>query len=121
MDWTPQPLAITVGSHKLRWTYAKDGSESVGQDRAWLDQVTYVPAPGVSQPVYMLLPKLRLRDGLFQFDLLGEPGKAITVEFSTNLHAWSPLVTITNQAGSTRFVDPDTTARPARYYRIRTP
>ena len=121
VGWTPQTLAVTGGTHTLRWTYAKDGSAAVGQDRAWLDQVNYSPAPGVWQPVYVLQPKVRLRDGLFQFDLLGEPGKTITVELSTTLHDWSPLVTVTNQTGAARFVDVDTTANPSRFYRVRSP
>lgn len=121
MNWTPQTLPVSGGSHTLRWTYAKDGSSAFGQDRSWLDQVSYVPAPGVSQPVYLLQPKVRLRDGLFQFDLLGEPGKTITVELSINLRDWSPLATITNQTGTARFIDPAKIAHPTRFYRVRTP
>jgi hypothetical protein len=34
----------------LRWTYAKDGSVSAGQDAAWLDQVTVVATPADAPP-----------------------------------------------------------------------
>jgi len=120
-EWLQRTQSVSPGQHELRWVYSKDGSDSAGLDCGWLDQVKYVPEPGVAQPVYVLTSKVRQRDGLFQMDMLGEPGKTITVEASTNLSNWLPLVMITNWTGSSRFTDPDTAANPSRYYRLRTP
>lgn len=41
--WQKQISTIGAGSHALRWRYVKNASVSSGQDRAWLDEVTYVP------------------------------------------------------------------------------
>lgn len=43
VDWQQQTLAVPAGIHTLRWTYAKDGSNNVGADAAWLDQVVFAP------------------------------------------------------------------------------
>ncbi|MCX6874980.1 MAG: M6 family metalloprotease domain-containing protein [Verrucomicrobia bacterium] len=52
VDWQQQTLAVPAGSHTLRWTYAKDYSNSVGLDAAWLDQVVFTSyhftAPGTT-------------------------------------------------------------------------
>lgn len=121
VPWTQQTLVVPAGSHKLRWTYAKDGSVAEGQDRAWLDQVAYTPGTGVLQPVSMQQPKFRTRDGLFQFDVTGEPGKNVTVILSTNLSAWVPLVTLPNPTGAIRFIDSSSTNSAKSFYRLRTP
>ena len=101
--------------------YAKDGSISVGQDRSWLDQVSYNPESGVLQPVYSLNPKARQRDGLFQIDLVGQLGMTIVVEGSFDLLNWVPLVTITNLSGTTRYIDSGTPSNAKRFYRVSTP
>jgi len=43
VEWQSRSFDIPSGTHVLRWTYAKDPTESGGDDRAWLDQVSYVP------------------------------------------------------------------------------
>ena len=46
VDWTNVTVNITLsGAHTIRWTYMKDSSNSVGCDCAWLDEVTWTPAP----------------------------------------------------------------------------
>ena len=39
--WEMKNYALTVGQFKLRWTYAKDGAEAKGEDKAWIDAVSY--------------------------------------------------------------------------------
>lgn len=41
VDWASRTCAIPAGPHILRWTYAKDEAVRDGQDRAWVDQVSY--------------------------------------------------------------------------------
>jgi uncharacterized repeat protein (TIGR02543 family) len=49
-DWIQQIWTVPqTGVHTLRWLYSKDSSVSHGADRAWLDQVQFVP--GVVVPV----------------------------------------------------------------------
>lgn len=47
--WTEMMFDIPVGSHALRWTYAKDIDMLGGQDAAWVDQVRFVRAPQVTE------------------------------------------------------------------------
>ena len=43
VDWQPQSFSISAGSQVLRWEYSKDDSGTVGQDAAWVDQVSFTP------------------------------------------------------------------------------
>jgi len=49
VPWQLRAFDIPVGTHVLRWRYAKDSTESDGLDRAWLDEVAYTP-PGDFAP-----------------------------------------------------------------------
>ncbi len=113
VNWTQQTYNLGSGSHTLRWRYAEDGSVSMGQDRAWLDQVTFVPS-GVQVPT--IGSARYLPGGLFQCDITGSPGAAYVVLGSTNLRTWTPLAT--NTAPFT-FTDPLAGQFPARVYRVR--
>ena len=50
VDWQQKTYRIAGGTQTLRWRYSKDGSVSTGQDRGWVDQVTFIP-DGPSAPV----------------------------------------------------------------------
>ena len=43
-DWEPQQFLLPVGNSTLRWCYNKNDSTSAGEDRGWLDALSYVPA-----------------------------------------------------------------------------
>ena len=42
-SWDTVSFTINAGVHKLEWIYDKDGSQSVGFDRGWVDQLTIDP------------------------------------------------------------------------------
>jgi len=42
--WTEASYATTAGSHTFRWTYTKDGSQSVGSDCGWVDYIVFPTA-----------------------------------------------------------------------------
>lgn len=44
VDWTYRTLTLPAGTHNIRWTYAKDASDAVGQDAGWLDEFAVNPA-----------------------------------------------------------------------------
>ncbi|MCB1689558.1 MAG: M36 family metallopeptidase [Halioglobus sp.] len=44
VDWQLKTVPVPAGTHTLRWTYYKDGSESDGADQGLVDQVTFNPA-----------------------------------------------------------------------------
>ena len=113
VDWTQQTYNIGAGAHTLRWRYAKDEAVSGGQDRAWVDQVSFSPA-AVQAPV--LTSPRYLAGGLFRCDITGAPGATYVVLGSTNLKTWTPLAT--NTAPFT-FTDDRAGQLPSRVYRAR--
>jgi uncharacterized delta-60 repeat protein len=44
VDWQQQNYTLDTGFQTLRWRYAKDESWSSGQDRGWVDQVSFNPS-----------------------------------------------------------------------------
>lgn len=46
VDWQEKTYPLTPGDHTLRWSYAKDGANSVAADAGWVDQVAFTPATG---------------------------------------------------------------------------
>ena len=80
VDWTYRTLTLPEGTHTIRWTYAKDASDAVGQDAGWLDELAVYPAEAT----------LRVSDG--ETTLTG----TTTVDFgSTALEGTSPSKTLT--------------------------
>jgi hypothetical protein len=51
------------------------------------------------------------------FHLSGDTGRAIELYASTNLLNWSLLTTLTNQTGTVRYTDTESTNLPARFYK----
>ena len=52
--WQTKTYALSAGQHILKWLYAKDSSVSIGQDRAWLDTVTFstvATLPQITSPL----------------------------------------------------------------------
>ena len=80
VDWAYRTLTLPAGTHTIRWTYAKDGSDGIGQDAGWLDEFAVYPATAT----------LRVRDGATLLD------SRHTVDFgSTALQGSSPTKTLT--------------------------
>lgn len=121
VDWTPQTATVAAGPHRLRWSYVKDGSDAVGLDRGWLDDVNYRPAPDVIQPMYLTSARVRQRDGWFQTDLVCGTGTVCVVVSATNFVDWVPIERVTNTTGTYRLLDSNALTRPIRYYRARLP
>ncbi|WP_394787384.1 serine protease [Rhodoferax sp.] len=44
--WYNSSLTIPAGSHTVSWTYAKDSSNSSGQDAGWVDNVVFTSSAG---------------------------------------------------------------------------
>lgn len=42
-DWTIVEFPVSAGSRTFTWTYRKDTSVSTGQDRAWIDHLSFLP------------------------------------------------------------------------------
>ena len=61
-DWVQTSLYIPSGTHRVRWSYEKDGDLASGQDAAWLDKVVYTAVaednfpPGGTLPASWVQP-----------------------------------------------------------------
>ena len=40
-NWAEVSFPVTAGTRTFEWTYSKDGSESVGDDTAWIDDIVF--------------------------------------------------------------------------------
>jgi len=59
--------------------------------------------------------------GHFKLSLVGEPGRAVVVQASTNLAVWTPIATNTLGSAPLLFNDPDSALFPQRFYRLQKP
>jgi uncharacterized delta-60 repeat protein len=70
-------------------------------------------APGAAR-----MSNLRLINGQFSFDMIGEAGKTLIVQGSTNLQQWVSLATNVLQATPSTFSDSQSLTLRQRYYRL---
>jgi hypothetical protein len=54
-DWAEMSFPVTAGTRTFEWTYSKDGSESIDDDTAWIDDIVF-PAVGGPEPPPPLPP-----------------------------------------------------------------
>lgn len=107
---------IPAGVHVVRWSYSKDESLSVGQDRAWLDEVYFLPP----QPTV----NLQMDGGVPVLLLSGAIGRQYVIEHApampaTGSNAWQTLTTVTLTSSPYTVVDITYTNVLQRYYRTR--
>ncbi len=118
VSWQQQTHTLGTGAQVLRWRYMKDSSASSGQDRGWVDQVSFAPVR--VRPVIMVNDdSFGMRTNRFGFDVSGTAGQVVIVEGSSNLSNWLPLQTNTLGSGPVYFSDPATSTFPWRFYRAR--
>jgi M6 family metalloprotease-like protein len=91
IEWLQNTVIIPAGPHTARWRYTKDGGVNAGRDRAWVDQVSFIP----SQILPPSLSALLYTAGHFQMDISGSPGANYVVLTSSNLLDWVPVRTNT--------------------------
>jgi uncharacterized repeat protein (TIGR03803 family) len=80
VDWQQKTIGLGAGSQTLSWVYNKDFSTTLGDDRGWVDQVSFAPA--AAAPV--------LQCGLgtnhtFSLSWNALPGRMYQMQYSTNL------------------------------------
>lgn len=85
-----------------------------------MNQSKVITATFTSHPRFTLGPCLGgLREGGYQFTLLGNPGAHYQIDAAITLPNWTPLVTITNTFGVVQFMDASATNGVQRFYRAR--
>ncbi len=72
-EWQPLALQVPVGSHTVRWAYAKDGSVAANADAAWVDQVSFTSE--TQAPALACTPA-----SLTQFGAVGQNAPSLTME-----------------------------------------
>jgi hypothetical protein len=77
--------------------------------------LTVLAQPGVFQSI------AELTNGTVQFSLSGTPGALYTLDVSTDLMTWTPLVTFTMTNGAVQYNDLTATNFPARFYLLVSP
>ncbi|EEF63094.1 NHL repeat containing protein [Pedosphaera parvula] len=106
-------MASNAGSYKVTV------SNVAGQITSDVATLTLTNSPfgqtGVFQSIAMQ------PNGTVQFSLSGSSGAIYTLEVSTNLVNWTPLVTFTMTNGTVQLIDTTATNFPAQFYRLVSP
>lgn len=116
VDWQLNQFVLGDGVHNFEWRYSKDSTLSFGQDRGWVDEVTFI-REGVLP--FTLSPS-GFAGGVFQISLQGEPDRIYRLSSSSNLLDWMPIQTNSAPSGVVWFTDPSAPGQPRRYYRAET-
>ncbi|MCH8474037.1 MAG: leucine-rich repeat domain-containing protein [Opitutales bacterium] len=78
VDWREAFLDVPEGEHRIRWTYSKDPSISIGLDAGFLDQVVFATGAVLDAELAATM-------------VLAEPGTAVSVELTIANPGFSPL------------------------------
>ncbi len=60
VGWALASYAVTAGSRTFQWRYVKDGSQSIGSDKAWVDLIVF---PQLQQAAPLVITTESLPDG----------------------------------------------------------
>jgi hypothetical protein len=87
--WQQESLILDSGAYVLRWRYVKDGSTSVGHDRGYLDEVSFIGAGNNPPIVANPLPDANGRYGtpfIFTFtaNTFSDPDAGQTLSYSAS-------------------------------------
>ncbi len=103
LPWQTFTLAIPAGRHEIQWLYQKDGSESVGLDRAYLDSVSLSgygawiashPVNGRNDPSYD--PDKDARSNFMEYALGTDPATPdIANNLTYNFETLPPTINLT--------------------------
>jgi hypothetical protein len=113
VSWQHLVYSLPAGPHALRWRYRKDSSVDAGQDRAWLDQVSYVYVP----PLPFTLGAPASGTNSFSLTLLGETGRFYSIRATTNLTVWEEVTNFLSVAATNRLTFPQGQDNQRRFYR----
>lgn len=83
-NWQQSSYPVTAGTHTLKFTYEKDYSQKSGDDRAWIDNITF-PGGGSVAPVPEIISDISdsytITSGNGDADI--NPGEAIALTITT--------------------------------------
>jgi hypothetical protein len=68
--WQPFFYLVTPGKHTFRWEYAKDNSDSAGEDTAWVDSIVFpvmrIPSVAVPACTITVQPHQSIQEALYR-------------------------------------------------------
>jgi len=74
-----------------------------------------------NRPVIILTAPERPATNQFQFSFISASGVSYTIQYSTNLKSWFPVLTINGSGGTETVIDPNAAGSATRFYRVITP
>ncbi len=90
-----------------------------GNDNSTNQSLSIYIAPS-SSPTVVLTAPVRPGNGQFQFGFSSASGVSYTIQYSTNLKSWTPLLELTGSGGTETITDPNAGGSSPRFYRIKT-
>ncbi len=97
VDWEQRFIALGSGPQFLEWTYFKNTSGVAGDDRAWVDQLSFTaegaPTPAPMEPRGTIAPIIRVNGEVVQLRWDGFTRRAYKVEYKDDLSdpEWTTL------------------------------
>jgi hypothetical protein len=116
VDWQWRTLAVPAGSQTLEWRYSKNSTGAAGQDRAWLDQVTFVPETSLKS----IVARIGVSGNTVSLSWEINPGKTYHVLYKDGLAEteWKTFSGSVVVNGSVAAAEDTVDARRQRFYRI---
>lgn len=102
---------VAAGSYAVLMTLSQGGKERHFHAAARVE-ITAEPLPVVVPGTAGLV------DGLFSFEVSGEPGTEVGIEASEDMNGWDVVATQVLGSGNWLFSDPDTALYGRRFYRV---
>jgi hypothetical protein len=81
VDWQQKAYSLSAGVQVLRWRYSKDGSDSAGQDRGWVDTVSFPPPSGPAIIVTQPQNQAVLEGSLVTFNVVASGALPLTFQW----------------------------------------
>ena len=114
-------VTAVPGSGQTFTGWSGDASGSQNPLTVTMTQSKVIAANFTSRPTLSTVPPLnRMAEQGFRFSLTGELGMACRMDGSSNLSSWVPLGWLTNDFGTSQFLDPAALTNAAQFYRAMT-
>jgi hypothetical protein len=123
-NWTQRVYNLPSGTQTLQWKYSKDKEISLGQDRAWVDQVEFAPnatpSPLAPRSLSRLVPlTISVSNDKVLLSWIATPDKTYQVLYIESLAKaeWTDLTTEISFNGATASLE-DPVEKPQRFYQV---
>jgi uncharacterized delta-60 repeat protein len=117
VGWRPFLFSVPAGLNHLQWRLVKDANFSSGLDAAFIDNV-YLPLEAPVPPDAAAQLSVQMdASQVAQIGVQGKAGYTYVLESSPDLSTWTAISTNLMYGSGITVSDPQSTNRPALYYR----